>query len=307
MVSFVGPATRSEFVNERLVPAQLFPTLVEATPAELPDNSEAPAIIATDHPVFSILAGTDNPFLDQVSIRRYLPVAEQDAEPSDGVNVIAALRNGAPLVYEHVVGDGRVVTLLTSAGPGELDDNGQSTWNNWARSPSFPVLILELQAYVTAGENASSSATVGEAITFSLDPNLYREQIEITGPEGNVVGLSATPSGEGDARSLEAEFGETATPGVYRIEVAQASADPEVTTRAFNVDPSESDLAVADEEAFRASLAGVSSLTLRDGGDLGWIEAAATGSSLRPLLIGLLLLVLVIEQWWASRLSYPPT
>lgn len=307
IVSFVGPATRAEFVNDRLVPSGLFPVPISATPSELPDNSDAPDIVATNHPIFTILAGTDNPFLDQVSIRQYIPIADGAEPQTEGAKVIASLRNGAPLVYEHIIGAGRVITILTSAGPGELDDRGQSTWNNWARSPSFPVLVLELQAYVTAGENSAAAATVGEPMVFSLDPTIYREKIEITAPDGNVVGLNATSAGEGSGRTLEARFDETATPGVYRIAIDQAAGDPEVITRAFNVDPEESDLAVADENAIRSSLAGVSSLTLRDGTELGWIEAAASGSSSRPLLIGLLLLLLVIEQWWASRLSYSAT
>ena len=306
LVSFVGPATRPEFVNDRLVSAGLFPTKLGSAPSELADTSDAPDIVATDHPLFSILAGTDNPFLDQVDIRQYLPVEESEVLAARGVKAIASLRNGAPLVYEHLIGAGRVVSILTTAGPGELDTNGQATWNNWARSPSFPVFVLELQTYVTAGTNANISATVGEPITFALDPTIYRERIEITTPNGTVSGINATADPDSESRKLEAQFDDTSEPGVYRISIDQASGDPDVTTRAFNVDSEEGDLAVADEDVFRASLAGVSSLTLRDGTNLGWIEAAASGSSSRPLLIGLLMAFLIAEQWWASRLSYPP-
>lgn len=308
LVNFVGPATRPEFVNERMTTAGLFPTSLDPTPATLPDDSTAPDIVATEHPVFAILAGTDNPFLDQVAVYQYLAAAiasADTAEPTaEAAKVIASLRNGAPLVYEHLIGAGRVITVLTSAGPGELDASGQPTWNNWARSPSFPVLVLELQAYVTAGANAGNASTVGEPLVFSLDPAIYRERIEITAPNGDATGLDAVGEGEGTARTLQARYEDTRQPGVYRIAIEQAAGDPETTTKAFNVSADESDLTLADDEAIRSSLAGVSSLTIRDGTELGWIEAAASGSSSRLLLIALLVILLIVEQWWASRLSY---
>lgn len=307
LVWFVGSATRPDLLNERLVPAGLFPSSVADAVKELPRIDGTPDIVATDHPVFAVLAGTDNPFLDQVLINQYLPLSgeltpEGDAESA---KAIASLRNGDPLVIEHRLGSGRVLTVLTAAGPGQTREDGEPMWNNWARSPSFPVLILETQTYVTAAENAQQSASVGEAILFSLDPSLYRERVTITAPNGDLSTVQATAQGEGVDRVFQGSFADTKIPGVYQIALEDAAGEQEVQTRAFNPDPRESDLATADTETLQSSLAGVSSLTIRDGIDLSWIEAAASGSSLRLVLLAILISLLIIEQWWASRLSYP--
>lgn len=311
LVSFVGSSSRPEFINDRLVPAGLFPVPIAAAPEELSRVDGLPDIVATDHPAFAILSGTDNPFLDQVFVHQYLPASggvDEDSETvsdAESIKVIASLRNGDPLVFDHRLGNGRVVTLLTSAGPGETTSDGATTWNNWARSPSYPVLILELQNYVTAGNNATQTAFVGQSIPFALDPVLYRERIAVTSPNGDVSGIQALASSDSESRTLNASFDDTQTPGVYRIVLEDANGEAEIRTQAFNINPTESNLATVDEDGLRKSLAGVSSLTVRDGTDLGWIEAAASGSSLRMLLIVALLVLLTIEQWWASRLSYP--
>ena len=70
--------------------------------------------------------------------------------PTDGsVNVLARLRNDAPLVVEKQFGNGRVVAQLTKLSTG---DTPLGRWTNWSLNPVFPVLANELVAYLSAGQ-----------------------------------------------------------------------------------------------------------------------------------------------------------
>ena len=95
----------------------------------------------SDHPLFSVFAGQDNPLIEAVTISRYFPISEQwlqtKAEKASGVNVIATLRNRAPLILEHRLGKGRIITCLTSAGP--VMTNEGEPCNTWAFNPSYIV------------------------------------------------------------------------------------------------------------------------------------------------------------------------
>ena len=97
-----------------------------------------------------------------------------DNARNDGVRTLAALRNKQPLVLEHRYGEGRVVTVLTSAGP---------MWNGWARNPSYVVFQLELEKYIARHDRTVDRRIVGEPIELSIDPAEYLETVEIVSPD----------------------------------------------------------------------------------------------------------------------------
>ncbi len=103
------------------------PSLLMAQTAKIPD------LTVTDHPIFSILAGQENPLVDFVKINAFFPV-DPAAPKAEGAKVIASLRDGSPLMIEHEFGQGRVLTCLTAAGPASLSETLQMLAVN-AESP----------------------------------------------------------------------------------------------------------------------------------------------------------------------------
>ena len=80
------------------------------------------------------------------------------------MNVLARLRNGAPLVVEKKFGKGRVVAQLTKLSTG---DTPLGRWTNWSLNPIFPVLANELVAYLAAGQQNDAGSTAS-ATTWSF-------------------------------------------------------------------------------------------------------------------------------------------
>ena len=92
-----------------LLPVQLdLPT--QAPPAN--ENRESDLQVA-DHPLLRVFAGDRNSFLKLISINYYfgLEKPQADAAPT-GLQTIASLQNGAPLMIEYRQGEGRVVGLF---------------------------------------------------------------------------------------------------------------------------------------------------------------------------------------------------
>ena len=132
---FLGELNRTEFVNKYLYRdgQGLFPLpLVGPTELLVDRTEEVPDLEVGDHPMFSVFAGQRNSFIGTVLVERYF-AAVKNWKPADesATEVIARLRNGAPLAVEGRYGDGRVVAFLTKAGAGETP---QGAWNNWGRT-----------------------------------------------------------------------------------------------------------------------------------------------------------------------------
>ena len=126
---------------------------LEAPVPLLVDQSQkTPDLQITDHPIFRVFAGENNPFIKMVNIEKYFAV-KKGWKPPEGstTSVIARLRNGAPLAIDKKLGDGRVMAFLTTAAP---------QWNNWARdNPSYVVTMLELQSYLSAAKQIDPART----------------------------------------------------------------------------------------------------------------------------------------------------
>ena len=304
LIWFTGEQAR-QLADQPLGPegANLLPGRIQP-PADLPDaGSEAADIVAGDHPIFRILGGSDNPFLDVVDVRRYSPIAGLDP---DRVDTLATLRNGDPLVLEHRLGDGRIITVLTSAGS-QPDQTG-TVWNNWAGgpgAPSFAVFALELQQYVAA-RIESNAAAVGEPIVVSVPAAAYRPELEIVSPQGLVTGLAATPTEVDGEQVLQATYVQTDGPGAYRIELSPQSAAPGVTETRLTVrqiPPGEGQLELADRVSLERSLAGLDSITFPETDAIAAMGESDRGGLLRALVVALVLL-LVGEQALAYRMGY---
>jgi len=285
-------------------------------------TNPGPDLTFADHPLFRVFQGQENPFIDSVRIDSWWPVAEDwvrgDNERNDGVTTLAALRNKQPLILEHRFGEGRIVTVLTSAGP---------LWNGWARNPSYVVFQLELQKHIARNDRTLERRVVGQPIEVTLNPANYLETVEIAAPDPTgerLTRLQAAPvaaektpegaGGDGATRSprstplvLRAHYAETDLPGIYLVRLLDQNQVPEEQPIAYNVPVTEGNLELAGTAQILNRLGDGVRVTIQEPGSLQWIEGRDAGQEIRKLLLFLIVGTLLVEQILSWRFSYHPT
>ena len=215
----LGPHTAPDFLKEPLVP---FPI---GTPAQTPwVEPQRPSLKVTDHPVFQVFAGGRNSFLSLVRVT--MRHTTGDLPSGSELKTLASLTDGSPLVLEHRLGKGRVITILT---PAAATGEGDEAWSNLATLPIFPVLANELAGWLAQERLRPSTLLVNE-----MAPRLAKEATrrwERCDEDHRVETTRSLANGE----SVRFDM-----PGVYRMSTL-GSVDPPVWF-AVNVDPLEGDL-----------------------------------------------------------------
>jgi len=271
---FLGERSQSRWLNRSLYRdgKGLFPVPLGAAEELKPDYlQKLPDLEVTKHRIFDVFSGERNSFLTLVNVHRYYTVARTwRPEANPAVQIIARLRNGAPLALDRPFGRGRVVAFLTTAAP---------VWNNWAReNPSFVVAMLELQAYLGGQTVGRESCLVGEPLNFPLDGTQYAAQVRFRKParrekapgkksagEGSTLPgeqpeAASSPGGPSAASQdeahrpvlVDAAYGpdgrlavtleETDAAGVYEAVLKQKGGKEEIRRYAVNVQPDEGNL-----------------------------------------------------------------
>lgn len=315
LVWYLGQQTDPNFYNKQLYSEEggIFPVRLGPAWEDLPrttDVNPGPDIVFTDHPLFTVFAGDDNPYVATVHVDRYFPLANdfprRDADRNDGVKTIASLRNRRSLMFEHQFGRGRVVTCLTSAG---------LKWNDWSANPSFVIMQLELLRYLAKPFQKIETEIVGSPIEIAVSASGYSEEVEIASPSGRVSRLKMVPrevkESESDSSTvlLEEEYNETDEPGVYRITLYDQDQTPVEREVAFNAPVAESDLEIISDEDLDTRIDALDvqstgTVTLQTAENLDWIRQRDSQQEVRLSLIFVLLAVMMIEQFLAYRLSY---
>jgi hypothetical protein len=213
------------------------------------------------------------------------------------VEIIARLRNHAPLAVARRFGKGRVVAFLTTAAP---------AWNNWARNnPSFVVTMLELQAFLSGTSRADESALVGSPLEVRLEPGRYGKQVRFSSP-----GEDAVPEGSSDAKPepdgrLVATLAATDVSGIYRVELTKADGTPELRLFAYNVDGREGDLRTLSGSELASRLQGVP-YQFQQAAAFRAAHEELAGYNLGEALFYVLVALLLGEQVLAWSTSYHP-
>jgi hypothetical protein len=349
VVWFLGDVVNTSFYNESLYPAGgLFPVRLGRGSKQIvraDETSLAPDLTITNHPIFRVFQGQNNPFLDAVRINTWIPVADDwvrdDNRRKDEVSTIAYLPGREPFAFERTIGKGRVLAFLTTAGP---------KWNDWTRNPSVVVFHLELVKHLAREDQTLQRRIVGEPIQVAFNPAEFLETVEISAPDANgkrVTRLTATrppaaekpaagtPGGAGErptaqgaagtvagkrppnspasklrpeAVRVAATYTETDRPGMYVVRLFKdQSTAPQEQWVAYNVPPEESALKTATNAEILARLSSDVHVQIHEPGELQWIEGHSTAQEARTLLLFLLAVALVAEQFFAHRLSYLPT
>jgi len=237
---FPGANTDLEFIHNHLYKegTGLFPAAPIMVQELLPDyltNAADMRVLA--HPIFRLFSDGESPLLGTVAIDRYLAV-ELASDPS--VNVWGTLRNDAPLVVEKTFGAGRTMTFLTTASP---------AWNNWARNPSYVVVLLELTAWLSKRPEQAQQFLVGDPLEVRINPAEFAERVRFVlppragEPSGSGVGIDAVSNDDG---VWTATLTQSERPGFYVVQRTSRSGTEHSELRAVNVNAPEGDIRQLD-------------------------------------------------------------
>lgn len=308
-----------------------------------PEPGEDPAFqhpVFAQHPIFAIYNMPDSPFADAVQVSQWFQVSAVPADDESarhGIRVLARLRNGEPVILEHQVGEGHVLTFLTGAG---------RRWSNWPVAPAAPgyvVMNLLMHQYLQKPSRAVQLRDLGDSLRLQWPVSEYTESVEVTLPvdESNPTAntflrLQAAPvtdtaqsagddqttgagepeegtdAAEDDAAAgaqnderLAVSIPQADRPGVYRVKRFKQDGDGEETWLALNVPTTESDLMLADAGAVeqQATAGNVRVITADVADEL---SASDAGREVRWFLAALLIGVLICEQLLSLSLSFHP-
>jgi hypothetical protein len=271
-----------------------------------------PDINVSDHAVFRAILGERNPLIRLVGVDRYLRPQEGWAPAADSTaEIVARLRNSAPLAVERQFGQGRVLAFLTTLAP---------DWNNWAQYPPFfVVVLLKLQSHLASALRTDDSRLTGTPIELPLDVEKHRKDVSfvIPGRQANarievqrtaarlstdspVMTASIGRSQDGDQRS-----GDTDRSGVYEAWPVTLEGVFDVRRFAVNVDPLEGDLTTTAADQLVSKLAPVE-VQFRAAEDYEHLSAERAGFNRSMFLMCLLIGLLLGEQVMAYFTSYHP-
>jgi hypothetical protein len=301
---FVGPDTDRGFYNDRFYRngAGLFPVPLKL-PVQLMDQEEetTPDLEVTQHPLFQIFAGRRNDFLPLVMIDYYYALADDWTPKGDeSVQVLARLRNNAPLAVEKQFGKGHVVAQLTKLSSGETT---LGRWSNWSLNPAFPVLANELVSYLSATRQVDPLNRVGDDLVVNVEEGKYEPTIRFVLPADGAtraeVPVEATPS----KGRLSAKLNDVAASGVYEVHLQPLQGEVESREYAVNVAPGEGDLTIEPRAELIRQLAGVK-FELHDAADMALNARQLAGFRMRDALLAVLVVALVSEQLFAYLASF---
>ncbi|TWT93159.1 BatA domain-containing protein [Neorhodopirellula pilleata] len=239
--------------------------------------------------------------------------------PSDSeLDVRVLLQRGEdPLAVRHVLGRGRVVTVMTG-----LD--GQ--WNNWPGDPTFVVFLLQSNAMLFSGAAPPTSRFVDVPAELPLSGDAYLPNVVLLPPADEPPRLAIELEADANANASgsiqleqstamftvspiemaitdQAGFDEFLMPGIVEWQRTRTDGQTIVTPMASVLRVGESDLVpAAHAEIIRDLLPIQVEFIAPD----AWENTDAVGglSTFLLFLLGLLLILLAIEQALAAWASY---
>lgn len=327
---FVGDAVESEFYSSQLyqqnaeeaedntgekgssrLSTGLFPIPLATSRTSLESQAESgfPEVVFEPIGRFASFSGELGKYWRDVRISSFLAPRDEwernDDVRADGVTTVAALRGGDPFLLRHVVGEGTVLTVLTSAG---------QEWTNLPRQFVFVPFLLESVKEMMIESGEASSRPVGSSLTFALPAAEYDPEVRVEKPNATSVSIRLTPKSQTEPESsaekaltLSGTFSDTDEPGVYKTFTAPVSGGTlEESWFAMNAPRSESQLQLAEPVRMRRALANTENVVIREPDNLSWLNVREAGREIRLALILFLIALLVGEQALAYRLSYHP-
>jgi hypothetical protein len=288
------PARLARGGDEGLLPARL---LEKCGDPELGAKFVGLSVENATHPVFGLLAGSDNPFLSAVKFYRWWGV-EPDAPSRDAHNppvILARFTDDrrSPAVIEKSFGAGRVVMFTTSP---------NAAWHNWPgdTTGSFPATMLALARYLERRTTGQGLLTVGQTLTCDVDTTRYKGEAELfvgsTGDQPGALRIPARPADPADPRRALVQFDQAGAAGFYLLRLTPYRFATGVKDQLFaaNIDPTETDLTRTDLIALRQKVG--AKVVFLKGQDSLVSDAVGAGTEIWRQVLLALAAVLCVEQ-----------
>ena len=320
---FLGPGINRDLYNRTLGGTRRLLPGVIGEQAELPVRSaevSPDVILGRPHPLiepllpigdaaFAVVGLTNSWTLSAAAAEPTTASGDDDAEVAAPVREILLRRDGRPLVTQHDVGRGRVVTSLVG-----LD----GSWTNWSGDPTFVVFLLQANAFLWSAASPTVESPVEEGIRRGLPADSFIGDVSFLPPvnEPPRVAVQWSPKGEGAARELVispmdevisggSDVDSLLQPGIAEMVVSGIDGQNQVTPAAMVISVGESDLARAPAEEIRRAVQPVD-VRFVTAGELAEQFGGPSGSATTMVLLALLTLFLAIEQILAYLSSYHP-
>ncbi len=233
----------------------------------------------TASPAFSLFAGGRN---GNLALHEFTQRFSVKTKP-DAV-VTAEFADGAPLVIERKVGEGRIILVNTSA---------DTRWTDWQKHKSF-VPWLHSTAFYLSGHNPveqrETAPTFNSGAEADLAVSLKQQAVKVQRIGGEEVTLQA----DSDGVLRDVSLG---SPGVYSL---KDSSGAELRRLAVNIPAAESDLTYVSPAETEQQLVRRSDPTPQTFA-AGLFGESAHGKELWRALLFAALLFLVVESIVANR------
>lgn len=286
LVWFPGDNVKAAAWNERAASADtpLLPAMIRSK-VETSDSLGAGKPLDSeifDHSVCLPLLSLPQDLLGET---RFLRLLEVEPLPNS-VPVLQLAGGGKPVLLEHALGRGQVFMFTTTA---------ETTWNNMALTPVFPMVMQQIVTYLS-GREFERPRTVGDslALTYVDQPDASDAVFET--PSQELITIPVRETGGQFVALLES----APEDGYYTARVSvQAPGIP----IAVNVDSNESDVACLPEPELRNNLTGLGlGVAAGDVELAAVIESARNGSSSWRFFMMAALVFLLLECLLADRM-----
>ena len=196
----------------------------------------------TDHPALRFLAGINEIVFRMVHVRRFIGSRLQARDEKVRVLMSWTDDNNSPALVEKEYGRGRVLLWTTS---------GDNEWTDMPRSHIYLPLMHELARYVVKPDPTDTTKLVGSPIVIRYDAVRMQRVAHVVPPAelgGSAVPL-ALKSIDEKKTNFEFRYPDTQLAGAYTVRLKTPQGEDYRRPYAFNVDPDEGDLRLADRKA----------------------------------------------------------
>ena len=251
LVWFAGENVKAALWNERMTkgPSPLLPAML-GEPVEVSTALGAGRPLSPDMPLHGVCLPLRSLPEDLISETLFLKRLNVEPVPS-GSPVLSLAGSEAPILLEHSLGRGHVFLFATSA---------ETSWNNMAQTPVFPMLMQQIVTYLT-GREFEQPRVVGDSISLSYVEQPDAGDAVFETPSKQII---TVPVGEYRDQFV-ARLENSREAGFYEARVSVQSPGMPI---AVNVDPSESEVVSLGAAELNANLNGTGVMIVNSGAEL---------------------------------------
>ncbi len=258
------------------------------------DSSEFGFVAAVDYDHPALAAFEDPKFgnLSSVSFRNLYRLEPREAATVLMRASVTGLSGGAPLLVEQRFGQGRVMLFAST-----IDRN----WTNFPIRPSYLPWVYRLTSYLAQERLAKLPiVTTGSRVTIPFSAGEGLPQVLVKKPNGT-TGHAVI----GNDPAAPLEFVDTIEPGVYTVTEQGRQSSPKLFVANLDGDESRFEPFVDSVAELGESFPNQPLMTFV--ADPTRVNEASfetrRGVSLWDIILGVVLLIALLEPWFANRIS----